>query len=352
MATSVKEKKAPLLPPEEEFWERYSPHHEMPLAAMTSLFVHGLALGLLIGGGLLLLMWGARSESHRPPSMDVVQLSGPGDGNEGETGAQGLPGEANRNEAVPDPTTNVRENVPEVGDMKQPALAEIKIPEINHEAPKAPDVEGMLKVLEKDANSQAQKKLTPTPPAKKTATGTGNPKGVGGVGTTGKGLGSGTKGTGTGVGGIPGGRQATKAEIFAWRWRFDLTGNGKEHANKLSAFGVTLAFPTPDGRVLFIQDLRRRPVALLPGNMDKFKDAVKWRNSEASSMRDLARELQLPFVPTMVIMLLPRDREDKMAEEEMRFAKQNGRSMQQVSATWFDFQLRNGVYEPVAIKQQ
>ena len=28
---------------------------------------------------------------------------------------------------------------------------------------------------------------------------------------------------------------ATKAEVYAWRWNFDLGGNAKEHARKLAA---------------------------------------------------------------------------------------------------------------------
>src|SRR5262245_15547896 len=38
----------PKMPPEEKFWQRYSPHQEMPLSAVSSLVLHGLAIGTLI----------------------------------------------------------------------------------------------------------------------------------------------------------------------------------------------------------------------------------------------------------------------------------------------------------------
>ena len=69
-------------------------------------------------------------------------------------------------------------------------------------------------------------------------------------------------------------------------------------------------------------------------------------------MLELAKELKLPFVPSMVIMLLPQEREEKMAAEEMRYAQKMGTPAQLIQATWFDFRLRDGVYEPVAIRQQ
>ncbi len=69
-------------------------------------------------------------------------------------------------------------------------------------------------------------------------------------------------------------------------------------------------------------------------------------------MQALKKELQLNFTPDQVIILLPRDREEKMANEEMRYAQKMGRRPQQIQATWFDFQLRNGIYEPVVLTQQ
>jgi hypothetical protein len=71
----------------------------------------------------------------------------------------------------------------------------------------------------------------------------------------------------------------------------------------------------------------------------------------------LARELQIPMPRDLagrsyVILLLPKDREQKMADVERRYAEGQRRSVQNIRATWFDFRLRNGVYEPVVIRQE
>src|SRR5690349_3799745 len=57
MTTTVPEQqsnagRAALVPPEEKFWQRYSPHREMPVSLAGSLLLHGLVLGVL-----LLLAW-------------------------------------------------------------------------------------------------------------------------------------------------------------------------------------------------------------------------------------------------------------------------------------------------------
>jgi hypothetical protein len=350
--SAATQKPRPLFPPDERFWQRYSPHHELSLAGMTSFFMHGLVIGVMTLGAYWYLFQ-RDSETNKPPTMDMVQIAGGGDGFEGMGGEPGSSGDSmpRQTEVIPAPMTDVVEMSPATSlPLKDAKQIELDIPEVNSSENKA-DLERILANLEKEAVDQAKENTPTKKPAKIAARSTSNLKGTGGVGGTGGGPGRGHKGMGPGAGGL-GGRKATKAEIYAWRWRFDLTGNGKEHATKLAAFGVTLAIPTPQGGFVFIHDLRRRPAILQPGNIEKYKDAVKWKNTEPGSLLELARELKLPFVPTMVIMLLPQDREEKMASEELRFAQKMGIAPQQIQATWFDFHLRDGVYEPVAIRQQ
>jgi hypothetical protein len=157
------------------------------------------------------------------------------------------------------------------------------------------------------------------------------------------------KGAFVGSGG-PAGRIATKQEIYAWRWNFDLSGDPQEHARKLAAIGVNVAVQSPQGQVFFITDLNRRPSELKRGVLPDAKKVVGWRNGSPDSIRALAHELQLPFVPRFVQMLLPKEREEKMAQEEARFAAEQRRDLRTVRRTWFQFHLRNGVYEPVAVR--
>ncbi|MCI0642540.1 MAG: hypothetical protein L0Y72_22265 [Gemmataceae bacterium] len=341
--SAVQEKAAgkPLLPPDEKFWQRYSPHHEFPLAGVTSLCLHGLAIVLLILAGVWqLFQW--NSPAHRPPSLDVVQIEGGGDGFEG--GAGGDPGPSGE----PSPTEIAHElkksPVPEeIDPVKKPL--ELDIPEIVITNTKD-ELDAALAKLGKEAEDQAKPKpiKTPTAPSK------GSQKGASGQGGVGSGTGKGTKGFGPGVGG-PGGRKLTKAEVYAIRWHFNLSGTPKEHVEKLIAIGVTVAVPQPRSGWAFIPDLRRRPVELQAGNLDKYKDAVKWQNTDPISMQGLTHELKLPFVPPAVLMLLPKDREERMAAEELHFAQQVGRPPEQIRKTVFDFRLKGGVFEPVVIDQ-
>ena len=49
-------------------------------------------------------------------------------------------------------------------------------------------------------------------------------------------------------------------------------------------------------------------------------------------------------------MLLPREREKKMAQVEKAFADSMRRDLRTVRKTWFEFRFRNGTYEPVAVR--
>lgn len=355
-------KPRPLVPPEEAFWQRYSPHFELPLAGMSSLLLHGLVIGVIIVITATYFFQGGE-ENVSPPSMDVVMLSGGGGGEEGAGAEPGAPGEAGQEQTAELTPAGANEMSPSElpADLKEAAPIELDVPDAT--APREDSAADLFKEIREEAKKQSESKTEKKPVAskprplpgvgKKVAKfGTGNPKGAGGLGGSGGGPGRGTKGRGTGFGGGPG-RTATRAEVLAWRWRFNLQGSPREHADKLAAIGVTLAIPKrTGGGFLIARDLKRRPVEVRFDDLADFKDAVKWYNTDAQSVRGLANELQLPFVPPHVILLLPKDREQKMAAEEARFAREHRRNLKTVRATWFDFRIRGGGYEPIAIRQE
>jgi hypothetical protein len=358
MSSAVKDKKTPLLPPEEKFWERYSPHHELPLAGVTSFFIHGLVIGIMVLAAFWYLFQ-RDSESNKPPSMDMVQVAGGGDAFEGKGGEPGLPGDNQvPTEFVPSPMTNVKETLPDSDtNLKDVPPMVLDIPEVSHPDAKQ-DVESVLAKMEKEAGEQAAKKNTPAQQPRKAA-GSGNPKGIGAKGGSGGGPGGGNKGSGLGAGG-PGGPK-TKAEIYAARWQFNLSGLGKDHVAKYLAMGVKVGVLASDGKYLFIEDLHRRPVVLAPGVLPSAKNVVMWGNNLRESVERLADELKLPFVPSTayahvnlpaVVIFLPKEREQNLADEEMRYAQKMGRRPEQILATLFDFRLRDGHYEPVVIGQK
>src|SRR5262249_6774190 len=95
---------ATLVPPEERFWKRYSPHHEAPLSGVVSFVLHGFVIGILALAAMFLTQR-REAEGNRPVSMDVVQLEGGGTGFEGgggggAPGPEGKPNPAGRTENV------------------------------------------------------------------------------------------------------------------------------------------------------------------------------------------------------------------------------------------------------------
>src|SRR5215469_11150839 len=70
--------KQPLVPPDERFWKRYSPHGELPLSGAGSLALH-----LLIFGLMLLSAWLAYavfSHTTRSLPVEAVRLDAGGGG--------------------------------------------------------------------------------------------------------------------------------------------------------------------------------------------------------------------------------------------------------------------------------
>lgn len=369
MATAAAKKKTSSVakPPEERFWKRYSPHHEAPLAGMTSIFIHGVVLGFMVFGGIAFLFRN-RDEASKPVNIDVVLVSNSGsgaDGPEGAMGTKGAPGDPASQEAATPASPQPPQNLPEIASP----LPKVDVPKVNLDFPAAADApmvdakdetEATLETVRKSVEEAIKRGEKPPAPMPKAAIGAlakpaGRPGGQGGNngrGPMGDGPGLGKKGIGIGGGG-PGGKQ-TEADVFAWRWNFDLSGDSRQHADKIAAMGFVLAFPDPKNsdKLLVARDLRRRPVILDPTPASKFESAVKKGNTKADSVAALARELQLRFVPSMAIILIPDGLKQKMANEEARYAQQTGRNLEKVEHTWFDFRLANGAYQPFVFKME
>lgn len=361
MATQQQNKKqsnvaSGTLPTEETFWRRYSPHHECLLSVVGSSTVHGLVFGMLFLFALFLGM-ARTSEHHRPPTMEVVQLADGGLGDEGGSGGEPAPFGTPQKEDVSGQQAKIDAKFPlsqpeKFQEIKGPQLDLPSLPSLDQaDGEPAQDVMTALNKIVGEVNRDTPKTEVPKKMAAVVGTPQGKPgfKGSGGFG----GPGTGKKGIGPGGGGPPfGARHKTRQEILAWRWRFDMSGDGKEHADKLSAIGVILVVLDPQDRTLVIRDLKRRPVETRWEDLAKFKDAVRWTNAKPDSVFILANELQLPFTPKCVVMFLPKDREEKMDQVEKQFARRLSRPLTTVRYTQFDFQLRNGVYEPIVVRQE
>lgn len=344
---------------EPRFYKTYSPHHELPVSGMASITLHALAIGLLVVSYLAMRNFQV-SEQHAPPKMSVVQTEGDGgDGNPMGLGSPIGSPETSKTEVNSQTATKATQPDPPMQEkIAEGPKLDLTPPSLDATVSVDPEVIEQLKTVQtafetriKDEQDKKPATADVTPPNGKPAF---NPKGQLGQGGPGGGVGKGDKkGPGTGVGGTPGGPKATKAEILANRWRFNLSGAPKEHAIKLDSIGFTLAIPDSTGRDFwFIRDLKRRPVELRREKVADWKDAIKWYNHDAASIQGLVQELRLPYRPTTVILLLPADREQIIAQEEFRFAQEQGRDLKSVRGTWFDFRPINGAYQPIALKME
>src|SRR5262245_36515401 len=82
----------PLAPPEEQFWEKYSPHYEFPLSSVGSVAMHIAALVFFLGAMWLLARLTISDKT--PVPMYAMSVHGDGDAAEGNDTGGGAP-EAN-----------------------------------------------------------------------------------------------------------------------------------------------------------------------------------------------------------------------------------------------------------------
>jgi len=335
-----------LRPPDERFWQRYSPHHEALLSGVGSLTVHGLVVGIMILLGWAAL-WARTSETQRPPNMDVLQLAEGAEGG-GEPAPLGQGEENTKQEAVaansnPQSEHTTKEILPM--DLPKTLVSPDAIADDPTPSQKD-DVGAFLETIGQEAKKVQAVKVKADKPAGRKDGQVGK-KGLGGSGGgTGTGIGKG-KGPGKGGGGGTG-----QHKVYANRWNFNPAGNGREQAEKLVAARMILVVPHPSGPFV-IRDLRRRPAPLIRENVAKLLDgAVYWVSRAPAEVAKLAAELRLSAAPPFLIILVPEDREQQMAAAEAEYAKMQGRPYDTITETWFDFRLRNGIYEPVVISQK
>lgn len=330
-------------PPPDSFWQKYSPHHEFPVSMTISVLLHATLAVVLVFSGWALA--GSLFGETPPPKIEIAyvpfgggdQASGGGGG-----GTFAPPGNKENVELKDPPKTDFDPKSPPQIDLvpDKQTTPEIDIPNITRSELTIPDFKVVL----------------PTPPDRRP--GTTNP-GQGGPGTGG-GLGTG-KGTGVGPGvgpgsgpgkagsGIPG--PMTRAEILAQRWRFDFSGDAKEHLKKLLALGITVGFKDAKNDFYMIDDLKVRPVTWKPAPFDQYKDSIKWYSQSPVSVLGLSKELQMPGPPAHFVLLLPADREQMIADAELAYARTHRREPQRIETTWFDFHITGGKLQPYVQRQ-
>jgi hypothetical protein len=352
----------PLVPPEERFWQRYSPHHEFPLSGAASVTVHALILGAL---AFLAFRLFSDDETRRPVKIDMVEIDG-ADGNfDGLGFGQSFFKEDKRRRTEfgsegGNPTSagkqdgEKRDDITVARNFKQ---ADLKV-EPGGEEPNTSGTEGGFDELDKTIKGIEHSIAMAMNPSAKTAGGPrsgkddkdvkGSPGGP--LGSKGSGL----RGKGGGAGNSPYGTIFSKQQKRQMRWKILASADGNEHLAKLKALKVTLVVPTPQQGVFKLMDLSRpNPSFEIATNLVNQGDKVWWTNKDQQQVGALAAVLGIRPPPHAFVIFLPKPLEERMLDLERQHAGQ-GVSEDQIELTTWNVPFRDGRWarEPEIVAQR
>jgi hypothetical protein len=315
--------RALLAPPEEQFWKRYSPHHEAPLSGAGSFAIHVLVVGFLLLWAVYLAAYFTRPARALP--TDAVRL----DANSGGGGP---------NTRAGDPASSGRgleivNQQPQTGPLVNPE--DLNRPPLKIDEPSNRELTFQRPIAQSDnetfrALELLDKQLKTTlADERKPGSGQGGPGKDGG-----KGPGA---GPGEGPGQAPGkGKLNARVErMLRWSMVFD-TNNGKDYLDQLKGLGALLAVPvkeekgsTPDYRI--IRDLAKRPAVLLKEDIAKI-NRIYWIDTKPKSVQDVMTVLGVKEKPSHFVAFMPQELEDKLFRLEKAY---KGLPEDQIEATKF-----------------
>jgi hypothetical protein len=294
-------------PPDERFWVKYSPHHELPISGMASLTWHVLVGVLIVVVGFIV----ARSRSNDMP-IETVEYPGGGGNPNGVGNAPGIGGapmvEAASTQQPPADAIRVAEplveNVPlqiapadllpGIEDDPEAQRELVKITERGNQA---------LRKLEK-LDADFRKSLLGPP-----GHGRGGPGSGGGQGT---GAGQG-QGDGSGSGKI---NTRTQRQL-RWTLTFNIK-TGSDYLRQLDVLHAILAFRHPDGSLKVVKNLLQRPLKLEDDDV-KGLNRIFWIDDDPASVDKMARALGLEFTPREFVALFPPEFENELAKKERSY---------------------------------
>jgi hypothetical protein len=334
----------PLVPPDEQFWKRYSPHGEAPLSMAGSITLHALAVGLLVLFAAFVVSMFDKSGTL---PVEPVRLAIDGGGGGKPTGVGDGKG-----------IGNGPENIGEPG--KEPQLGE-------EDAPRRPSLDPKdIKKLEEHfdpadarriARSETGKAIARLDESVRRKLSDGMNPGHG-QGGTGSGGGKGTgRGTGEGPGEGPGKARLSKREKRMLRWHitFSDVKNGSDHLAQLRALGAILVFPVKEGdetQFKVVRDLR-------PGGELKDEDVsnihlIWWVDDKQQSVNEILRALgaRLPVTPRRFIVFLPQKLEESLFEMERNYVEKVLRQKfdeDRIEETTFRIVRKGGTSQPETV---
>jgi hypothetical protein len=349
--------KQPLVPPDERFWQRYSPHGELPLSGAGSLALH-----LLIFGLMLLSAWLAYavfSHTTRSLPVEAVRLDlgggggsrhGVGDGPNRGNQPQEVGGDKTQEGAAnPDPVD--LEKRPELS-VQPAASAPIQFDPVATRLIQQADT-ASSQAMQKLAKANIRVQLPDRPPSSY------------GKGGTGKGGGSGG-GEGTGIGDGRGEGTSSKLtqrekRMLRWSMLFD-TRSGRDYLAQLKGLGAILAIPidsntnagnAQNNQYKVIHDLSARPAKLIDKDVSKL-NRIYWADDNPQSVRDVMDILGLRLRPKYFVAFMPQELEEKLFKLEKAYLNQHHRgcSEDDIEVTKFKMNRTGKGYEPEVIDME
>jgi|GEM_PF-966923 hypothetical protein len=315
-----------MVPPEDAFWDRYSPNSEFPFSSLASFLIHGTVLFVMLAG---VLVW---SKNDGAEEIEPVYV---GDG-DGPAGGGGNP--------LGVGTTNPGNlSAPDVKDMLNPDKDKIdpnlltKPEDINVSKPTAPSLDDDI-----DADKMIEKAKQKMPTAVLGPQIKDALAGLAGWGKGGSGRGGG-EGDGVGMGkgsGTGGNKRGRRVQ----RWAMILnTNSGNDYVRQLNAMGAYLGLPDKNGRVMVVRNLNERPANPQMEDIAKI-GRVWWTDDRQDSVIQVAQVLGLTWVPRFMWVFFPVELENKLVEKELEYGKRFGRTKEeQISETVFRITFRGGV---------
>jgi hypothetical protein len=298
-----------LVPQDERFWKRYSPHHEFPLSSAASVALHVMAIAVLILGAVLAARWGF-GDAEKPIPLSIMDDPGGGGQPDGNPTAAGGEGAVQPKEVASDePKSNALAQTPIAPKLAEPTAQPLALPEIQ-------EAQGRF-INDSNNAVQGLKKLDEEVRKKLFSSLADASKGKGGTGSGG-GKGGGT-GTGTGSGTAPGegNLSVRQKRVLRWEVNFRVT-SPEDHIRQFAALGAILAIPDPQGRYHVFRDLNHRV-----GRVEDLSNINRiWfidRNPE--TVAGISSLLRMPQ-PPVLIAFFPQELEERMAEMEKQYRGQ------------------------------
>jgi hypothetical protein len=326
--------KAPLTPPDEQFWVRYSPHHEFPLSTVTSIAMHALAVILILLGAWLAWKLGWMEDNRSVP-VDAVVLEDAGGGGGRQGGVGSGPGDG---DTAPPPEEDT--GTKEKPDPKQPVI-------------NVPDFSGDPLDLPKLTNDKGERVVPPSGSAafsglekldkevrKKLFIGAGEGKGGKGSGggqDSGKDTGTGA-GTGSGTGKI----SRTQQRMLRWTMIFN-TDDGNDYARQLAALGAIVAFQDPANQDQYrvVRKLTVKPAQADVEDITQIK-RIFWVDDKPRSVSSLALALGVKPTPQYFAMFFPSQLEQDLLKLELGY---RGKTEEEIDSTRFVVKRSGGSYK-------